>query len=304
MVLTLAPFTFANKYSTRFPLNESPVSEGGLWLNGAADGLDWSNMLTTGGHTLGFILSPGGYNDSAAVLKGNWGQTQIAIARVYVGGSQHQELELRLRSTISPHVSNGYEITWTVNGGGGKGSYLGVARWNGALNDWTGLGIYYGSQYDVVDGDIIVATAVGSKITAYICSPLRNYVCVPELKVTDSTFMGGAPGMGMDWDVLDRNTPAGFSYYGASDDGSATASTCGPADVQAIVKSITAANPPTLAANTPPGTCTWTTQAPFLTVSSLESRGNRIHSTKRLIFWALILVIVFAASYLVAYFRR
>lgn len=302
LVLTVAPLGFANKYSTRFPLNESPVSEGGHWLNGATDGLDWSNMLTTGGHTLGYILSPGGYNDSAAILKGTWGPTQIAIARVYVGGSPHQELELRLRSSISSHLSTGYEVTWTVNGGGGKGSYLAVTRWNGALNDWTGLGIYYGSQYDVIDGDIIVATAVGTKIIAYICSVLRNYTCVPQLQITDSTFVGGAPGMGMDWDRLDQNTPSGFSYYSAIDDGPATASTCGPSDVQAMVKAITTANQSTTTADIPPGSCTWTTQMPVLTVGSLESQGNRINPTKGLILWVLVILLsALFGSYLVAY---
>src|SRR5262252_1248375 len=28
-------------YSTHFPLNEDPISEGGRWLNGAKDGIDW-----------------------------------------------------------------------------------------------------------------------------------------------------------------------------------------------------------------------------------------------------------------------
>jgi hypothetical protein len=32
-------------YSTRFQLNEDPISEGGKWINGAKDGIDWYNVI-------------------------------------------------------------------------------------------------------------------------------------------------------------------------------------------------------------------------------------------------------------------
>ena len=33
-------------YSTRFEKDEEPISEGGLWLNGRRDGIDWCDVLT------------------------------------------------------------------------------------------------------------------------------------------------------------------------------------------------------------------------------------------------------------------
>ena len=33
-------------YSTRFQLNEDPISEGGRWINGRKDGIDWYDVIT------------------------------------------------------------------------------------------------------------------------------------------------------------------------------------------------------------------------------------------------------------------
>ena len=32
-------------YSTRFQLDEDPISEGGKWINGGKDGIDWYNVI-------------------------------------------------------------------------------------------------------------------------------------------------------------------------------------------------------------------------------------------------------------------
>src|SRR5258706_5215162 len=36
-------------YSTRFLADEDPISEGGIWLNGRKDGIDWANIRTKNG---------------------------------------------------------------------------------------------------------------------------------------------------------------------------------------------------------------------------------------------------------------
>ena len=36
-------------YRTSFERDEDPISEGGLWLNGRADGIDWCDVNTRGG---------------------------------------------------------------------------------------------------------------------------------------------------------------------------------------------------------------------------------------------------------------
>jgi len=43
-------------YSTDFPLEEDPISEGGMWINGKADGIDWTDVATK--HVPGTGVSP------------------------------------------------------------------------------------------------------------------------------------------------------------------------------------------------------------------------------------------------------
>src|SRR4051795_227803 len=40
-------------YSTSFPLAENPFSEGGNWINGRVDGLDWADVRSTPGFAYG-----------------------------------------------------------------------------------------------------------------------------------------------------------------------------------------------------------------------------------------------------------
>ncbi|KPL00375.1 MAG: hypothetical protein AMK75_05530, partial [Planctomycetes bacterium SM23_65] len=49
-------------YTTHFPLDEAPISEGGNWLNGATDGIDWYDVITKNGVAYGAV-SAGKYTD-------------------------------------------------------------------------------------------------------------------------------------------------------------------------------------------------------------------------------------------------
>ena len=40
-------------YATRFQLDEAPISEGGRWINGGKDGLDWFDVITKNGVAYG-----------------------------------------------------------------------------------------------------------------------------------------------------------------------------------------------------------------------------------------------------------
>jgi hypothetical protein len=42
-------------YSTNFPLTENPISEGGKWLTGKRDGIDWNDFRTTNGRAIGYV---------------------------------------------------------------------------------------------------------------------------------------------------------------------------------------------------------------------------------------------------------
>ena len=103
-------------YTTAFPGTENPISEGGNWINGGANGLDWTNVSTTPGLAIGHE-SGATYTDATALLTGSWGPDQQVTGTVHsvnpVDGC-YQEVELRLRSAISAHVNRGYEISFKV----------------------------------------------------------------------------------------------------------------------------------------------------------------------------------------------
>lgn len=205
-------------YTTKFPLTEFPISEGGNWIGGATVGKDWGDMGTASNHAYSVMPSPGAnYDDPTALLTGSWGPNQTVTATVWVGTAQG-EVELRLRSAMSPHVNTGYEVTWNTVPGNG---YLSLTRWNGALGDWTGLGILYGDQYVVSNGDVVSATITGNIITAY-----KNGVQQDQWVDSGAgSFATGAPGMGADWATEGRPSSYGFSSYSASDSTTGTVST-------------------------------------------------------------------------------
>jgi hypothetical protein len=100
-----------------------------------------------------------------------------------------EEVELRLRTKITPHRITGYEFDYRVTADGSQ--YMSIVRWNGKLNDFTyltknpctacGPGLH--------NGDTIEATAIGSTLTLYINA-------MQYLQATDDTFMDGSPGIG------------------------------------------------------------------------------------------------------------
>src|SRR5271166_204372 len=69
-------------YSTRFQLDEDPISEGGKWINGGKDGIDWYNVITKNGVAYGAV-SQGAYTDPTALLAGTWGKDQKVKAKVF-----------------------------------------------------------------------------------------------------------------------------------------------------------------------------------------------------------------------------
>src|SRR2546428_4389000 len=73
-----APAGTHGPYTTNFSRAENPISEGGRWLNGQTDGLDWTDVRTTPGFAFGTEIggkrpAPPIYHDSTGLLKGNWG---------------------------------------------------------------------------------------------------------------------------------------------------------------------------------------------------------------------------------------
>jgi hypothetical protein len=221
--------TLVRSYSTRFEKDETPISEGGLWLNGRADGVDWCDVLTKDGHAYGEVsrmssaerraeqafgggpasegTQEGDYDDPAAVLTGTWGRNQAARATVYSVNptdDYFQEVEIRLRSSIAPNWCDGYEVFWRCSGS--DAAYAEIVRWNGKIADFTSLARRVGPECGVRHGDIVEATIVGNVIRSYING-------VDVLSVADDAFAMGSPGVGFNFFVGNTNVDHGFSSF-------------------------------------------------------------------------------------------
>ena len=226
---------------TSFPLTENPISQGGQWLNGAANGTNWGNCQTNGTMAYGTIVNGAPpYNDSSCVVNATWGQNQTAQATVVINStdsSSQEEVELRLNTTITAGSITGYEADYSVLAGN---LYLVWARWNGPLNSY--CYIHSGTcnstpttvSVQVHNGDVIKATNVGGLLTLYLNG-------VAEITANDTTYTAGSPGMGF-WNV--GGTTADLAHYGltnfsANDGGTTpgtyTASSTAESDVNAII---------------------------------------------------------------------
>jgi hypothetical protein len=189
------------------------MSENGSWINGQAVGLDWHDVSTTPGLAIGH-QSGSSYTDGTALLTGAWGPTQTVEAVVHAVNpkeSCYQEVEMRLRSTLTAHNCTGYEISFKATKS--ASAYLIIVRWNGPLGDFTYLKNSSGAEYGIAEGDTVKATIVGNVITAYL-----NGVAVGT--ATDSTFATGNPGMGFNLETGDAscigtNGDYGFTHFTA-----------------------------------------------------------------------------------------
>ncbi len=197
VAVATSPATAHRSYHTRFPLTENPISEGGRWLNGGADGVDWTDVQTTRhmafGTMPGDAYYPYNYADSTAVLAGSWGRMQTVRATLSVPNPSNQygvfeEVELRVRTTIAAHSITGYEINCSVNT---RDPYAQVVRWNGPLASFTELD---GVGIGCADRDVLKATVAGKSVATI--TVYKNGA--PILSVTDRTgpFTTGSPGIG------------------------------------------------------------------------------------------------------------
>ena len=183
-----------NGYTTNFPLTETPISEGGLWINGAVAGLDWTNVWTTPGLAIG-RQTGATYTDASAILTGTWGPDQSVTGVVHTVNQNdgcYQEVELRLRNTLVAHSMTGYEVGFKMSQT--AEAYLIIVRWNGPLGNFTYLFNTTGTQFAVRDGDVLSAKIAGNVITAYINGVQKAQV---DIRIMGGTvYTTGNPGMG------------------------------------------------------------------------------------------------------------
>jgi hypothetical protein len=197
-------------FTTSFPLAENPISDSGKWINGGTVGLDWHNVVTTPGLATG-TDAPVPWSDATAILTGTWRPDQTVEGTVYSVNPTtafNQQVELRLRTSISAHNITGYEIFFRCIKN--ELGTMGIVKWNGPLATYTYLFSRIGPQYGVATGDVVKASIFGTVINAYI-----NNVLVAQ--VTDSTFSTGNPGMGFNYGCDGTYGDFGFTKFTASE---------------------------------------------------------------------------------------
>lgn len=193
-------------YSTSFALTENPISEGGKWLNGLADGLDWADVKTANGVAVGTQIYNDHYNDSTAILQDTWAADQRVRCTVYKSGTPlgQPEIEIRLRSSLAAHVNEGYECLISLTS-----SYdAQIVRWDG-LDDFHYINEASSSPV-INDGDTIEAEIVGGHIKFW-----HNGILITE--ADDSVYLSGNPGIGF-WNTAasqDENDKYGFKDFQA-----------------------------------------------------------------------------------------
>jgi hypothetical protein len=217
-------------YSTRFEHDEDPISEGGLWLNGKKDGIDWADVVIEKGVAHGGLtkmavaerraeqgvggapiaageLPEGDYDDPTALLGGSWGRNQHARGTVFSRNQTEdyfQEVELRLRSTLGPHSCTGYEVFWRCLKSGN--AYAEIVRWNDKIQNFTSLARKQGPEFGVKHGDIVEATIVGDAIKSYVNG-------IEVLSATDDVYKTGNPGIGFNFGCGNTYIDHGFTSY-------------------------------------------------------------------------------------------
>jgi hypothetical protein len=182
-----------------FTGSENPISAGGVFFNGLTTGLDWNDLRVTSGLCYGTqdgSFDGTNFRDSLAILNGIWKQTQTVQATVKTvnqNATAFCEVELWTAASCTAHSTYGYECAFRCHAS--SNPYIGIVRWNGALNDFTPLTGGNISGPGLHDGDTIKVVRTGFTIDAYI-----NGVLIGSR--TDDLGRGalfGAPGIGHWW---------------------------------------------------------------------------------------------------------
>lgn len=219
--------TPVRSHSTDFELDEDPISEGGMWLNGKTDAIDWADVVTKDGRCFGArsknsVLEKraqqgnlddeaddaiGDYDDPTAILSGEWGPNQYGRAEVFADNPTEdvfQEAQIRLRCEVGANHLRGYEVFFRTLKS--ENSYAEIVRWNGAIGDWTSLAREVGPEFGVETGDVIEASMEGNLIKGFINGELK-------ITVEDDKYSDGAPGVGFNFGTGDTHTDHGLLNF-------------------------------------------------------------------------------------------
>jgi hypothetical protein len=201
---SFSPGAFVN-YSTLFPANENPLSEGGLWTNAAS--ATWNHpVTTTGGHAIG--VGSAGTNDAVRFLTGLvFGRDQTITATVFgvqSGGAEEIALHANGTATAGPDRIHTYEVDFFPP------RAVAIVRWDGVQGvfvDLTAGGFVLPAL--PTDGDIVVFSRIGPKGAVVLTVTISGSFNFTN-SVTDTDAVNGldtgSPGVGMD------NGVAGYGW--------------------------------------------------------------------------------------------
>lgn len=177
-------------YNSNFVTPETILSDGGLWHRNQAN--SWTNMKVVNGRAQGTNGPADTYDDSYSILSGAFGNDYELEAVLHVDptlnfGIAH-ECELLLRMGDDSGHAFGYEGNFSCFGGAQ------IIKWQG---DWPNFftflsddsGSPQGLGHNFANGDVIKATAIGSRLSIYINNALM-FSCI------DTTFPTGSPAIG------------------------------------------------------------------------------------------------------------
>lgn len=189
-------------YETSFLANENPISEGGIWQNGAVGGtMPFDNVMTSGGKALAanYVVDDE-YTDASAILDpaiypfgpDHWVEITIFREPGYTNTNSH-EVIIALRGTVNvdgPFYYPHYHLLFTM-GGGFQLFWL-----NGVYETFSELTsqAHNGGINNLVTGDVIRGEIQGTQIRVYLYDAL-NQVFVLKYSATDSHIATGSPGM-------------------------------------------------------------------------------------------------------------
>jgi len=210
-------YVYSPAFNTTFPATENPINQGGVWVRGASEGVNWTDPRTTGGSpgiAWGTMTAFDGthYIDSIAHLRGF---NANHSARGVVGGSAvfGLEVELLLRFSITSGNARGYE--WDLVGSSGN---VILVRWNGPGGSaGGGAGVAFDqiqtfSGVTFADGDVFLAEASGPNMSIKRNGTLIGSVDVQAWAVANggSYWSTGQPGMGF-WNETGSSN-SGFAW--------------------------------------------------------------------------------------------
>lgn len=169
------PSAVATSFSIDFTAlsNENPLSQGGQFLNGQADGTHWKNFQISSGAACAAATSTTGpppYDDAIGLLKtsvfapaaNQYVQSTIKVVGAYDPPTTHERGHF-MRFDMTTNHASGYEVYWSIT------NSFGIIRWDDA-DVFTPLSLTSGTGPAArpVHGNRLRTEISGSTITVFV----------------------------------------------------------------------------------------------------------------------------------------